>query len=75
MRRPRYIDFECPICKRVEEKLVETDENGQPLLGEAPWCQDDEGGSAYMMNPLETMKIGDVLGRTKYPVEEDVVHV
>lgn len=30
MKRPRYIDFECPSCGCVEERFVETEDDGTP---------------------------------------------
>lgn len=78
MKRPRYIDFRCPWCRHESERLVETDEDGGPLAPEI--CNElvveTPAGDLLCDGVLEVvpnLKIGDVLGRTKYPVEEEVI--
>jgi len=94
MRRPRYIDLRCDNCGHEEERLLETNEDGDLIdytetrcgapidLGTAAagfkaryGLSDADLRCDQYMTIIPTMKIGDVLGRTKYPVEEDVVRV
>jgi rubrerythrin len=31
MRRPRYLDFDCPSCGCAQERFVETNDDGTPI--------------------------------------------
>lgn len=53
MRRPRYLDFDCPVCAHAEERFVDTTDDGAPteveLCGSHIYHDGCEGNGSYMV--------------------------
>lgn len=63
MKRPRYLDFECPSCGCVEERFVETEDDGTPC--ETQTCMNELWGEGdappalgYCGNTMTIREIG-----------------